>query len=99
MAENGLERDVDAMGFGATCAGGLLLFCAWLRAAGDGALVDAAARLRAATAAAEAALVWFDTFVHVLTVDDVLAEDEGRSAQEWSAGKRCCGQYCCLHDW
>ncbi len=99
MAENGLERDVDGMDFGAACAGGLLLLCTWLCEAGDGAVVDAAARLRAATGAAEAALVWFETFVHVLAVDVVLAEDEGRSAQEWSAGKRCCGQYWCLHDW
>ena len=95
VAENGLEREEDPDDFG---AGGPVGF-GWTRAGmEEGAF--AAARLIAAMAAADAALVWLDTFdAHAFTEGASLDAVCGGPAHAWSLGKRCEGQNCCLHDW
>ncbi len=87
--EKGFDRDEDAAG-----AADCVFVGAGARPLDGGVAV---ARLSAATAAAEAALVWFDTFAQVFAGD--CFEDARFAAHVWSLGKRCWGQNCCLQDW
>lgn len=67
VAENRLDRDDEETAL-LSEGGGWNFACAWVRGAVRAeAVEDAAARLIAAMAAAEAALVWCCTFAHAFT--------------------------------
>lgn len=80
VAENGLEREEEEAGFALPW-----VVCGFLGGAREvvgGLLVEAAARLIAAIAAADATPVWFDTFDHAFPVAEDLADEVGVDEQE-----------------
>ena len=100
VAENGLDREdeelallseVGGCGLGGTRARGTVRAEAVL-------VEDAAARLIAAMAAADAALVWCCTFAQAFPPPCWLEADPFVAEHEWSFGNRWSGQNCCLHD-